>query len=78
MQWAGLRRAFPWRTGLLMYSLPALAFALFVAWFRWELSPLEGYYLMTYWESSKTLRSPRAPLKSSGCTRRLQGGKASP
>ncbi len=27
MQWLVLRRAFPWRTGLLMCSIPALALA---------------------------------------------------
>jgi hypothetical protein len=46
MQWSALRRAFPWRTGLLMCSIPALALAAPLAWFRWELPPLEGYYLM--------------------------------
>jgi len=58
MQWAGLRRAFPWRIGLLMCSIPALALAALLAWFRWELPPLEGYYLMAYWESSKSTERP--------------------
>ena len=58
MQWPVLRRAFPWRTGLLMCSIPALALAAFLAWFRWELPPLQRYYLMTYWESSKHAESP--------------------
>ena len=54
MQWPNLRRAFPWRTGLLMCSIPTLALAALLAWFRWELPPLEGYYLMAYWESSSS------------------------
>ena len=58
MQWPVLRRAFPWRTGLLMCSISALTLAAFLAWFRWELPPLERYYLMTYWDSSKHAESP--------------------
>lgn len=58
MQWPNLRRAFPWRTGLLMCSIPTLALAALLAWFRWELPPLEGYYLMAYWESSKSAERP--------------------
>lgn len=53
MQWPVLRRAFPWRTGLLMCSIPVLVLAAFLAWFKWELPPLQRYYLMTYWDSSK-------------------------
>jgi len=34
MQWPDLRRAFPWRTGLLMCSIPTLALAALLAWFR--------------------------------------------
>ena len=58
MQWPDLRRAFPWRTGLLMCSIPTLALAALLAWFRGELPPLEGYYLMAYWESSKSAERP--------------------
>src|ERR1700744_1325348 len=58
MQWSVLRRAFPWRTGLLMCSIPALALAAFLAWVKLELSPLQRYYMMTYWESSKNVESP--------------------
>ncbi len=58
MQWPVLRRAFPWRTGLLMCSIPALALAAFLAWFKWELPPLQRYYLMTYWDSSRHTESP--------------------
>lgn len=58
MQWPALRRAFPWRIGLLMCSIPTLALAALLAWFRWELPSLEGYYLMAYWESSKSAERP--------------------
>lgn len=53
MRRAGFRRSFPWNTTLLLCSVPLFALAIFVAWFRWELPPLQGYYLMDYWESSK-------------------------
>ena len=58
MQWPVLRRAFPWRTGLLMCSVPALALVAFLAWFKWELPPLQRYYLMTYWDCSRHAESP--------------------
>jgi hypothetical protein len=58
MQWPVLRSVFPWRTGLLMCSIPVLALAAFLAWFQWELPPLQRYYLLTYWDSSKHAESP--------------------
>ena len=78
MQRAGLRRAFPWRTALLMCSLPAMALALFIAWFRWELPPLEGYYLMTYWESSKTAENPESTTQIQWLYKAAPGGKSEP
>jgi hypothetical protein len=58
MQWPVLRRAFPWRTGLLMCSIPVLGLAAFLAWFKWELPPLQRYYLMIYWDSSRHTERP--------------------
>ena len=58
MQWPVLRRAFPWRIGLLMGSVPALALAASLAWFRWELPTIQRYYLVTYWESSRHAETP--------------------
>jgi hypothetical protein len=78
MQWPVLRRAFPWRTGLLMCSIPALALAAFVAWFRWELPPLERYYLMTYWESSKRVESPESITQIEWLYKTAPGGKSEP
>lgn len=54
----GFRRAFPWKTALLVGSIPAFALAMFLVWFRWELPPLQAYYLGTYWESSKSAQKP--------------------
>jgi hypothetical protein len=78
MQWAGLRGAFPWRTGLLMCSFPAMALALFIAWFRWELPPLESYYLMTYWESSKTAENPESTAQIRWLYKAAPGRKSEP
>ena len=78
MQWAGLRRAFPCRTGLLICSFPAMALALFIAWFRWELPPLEGYYLMAYWESSKTAENPESTAQIQWLYKAAPGRKSEP
>lgn len=53
MQRTGFRRRFPWNTALLFGSVPAFAFLIFFAWFRWELPPLQAYYLASYWECSR-------------------------
>ena len=58
MQWRSFRRAFPWRTVLLLSAAPALALVIFLGWLRWGLQPLQRYYLLTYWESSEGLRQP--------------------
>ena len=41
-----------------MCSIPVLTLAASLAWFKWELPPLQRYYLMTYWKSSKHVESP--------------------
>jgi len=63
MQWPVLRRALPWRTALLMCSIPALALAVLLAWFRWELPPLERYYLMAYWDCSRHAENPESTIQ---------------
>lgn len=60
MQWRSFRRAFPWRTVLLLSAVPALALVMFLGWLRWELQPLQRYYLFTYWECSEGLKQPRS------------------
>ncbi len=60
MQWRSFRRAFPWRTALLLSAVPALALVMFLGWLRWELQPLQRYYLLTYWECSEELKQPRS------------------
>lgn len=58
MQWRSFRRAFPWRIVLLLSAVPALALFIFLGWLRWELQPLQRYYLLTYWECSEGLKHP--------------------
>jgi hypothetical protein len=45
--------AFPWRMALLLALVPCLPLLGFWAWFRWELPPLQQYYLVDYWVSSE-------------------------
>lgn len=78
MQWPVLRRAFPWRTGLLLCAIPALVLAAFLAWFRWELPPLERYYLMTYWDSSKRTESPASTTQIEWLYKTASGRKSEP
>lgn len=58
MQWRSFRRAFPWRTVLLLSAVPALALVMFMGWLRWGLQPLQRYYLLTYWEYSEGPKQP--------------------
>jgi hypothetical protein len=54
---------FPWRMVMLLalaLSLPSLAFW---AWLAWELPPLERYYLVANWDSSKHAREPEAQTR---------------
>lgn len=61
-----------------MCSIPTLALAAFPAWFRWELPPLERYYLMTYWESSKRVESPESITQIEWLYKTAPGRKSEP
>lgn len=52
MKLSRLRGAFPWRIALLLALVPGIPLLVFGAWFRWELPPLQRYYLRAYWDSS--------------------------
>jgi hypothetical protein len=54
MRLSRIRYAFPWRTALVLALIPSLPLLSFWAWFQWELPPLQRYYLVSYWQSSKT------------------------
>ena len=63
MKLTRLRQAFPWRTSLVLalaLCLPALTSW---AWFKWELPPLQRYYLRAYWESSEAANEPGAVVQ---------------
>jgi hypothetical protein len=50
--------AFPWRMALILALIPCLPVLGFWAWFRWELPPLQQYYLVDYWASSEGAKQP--------------------
>ena len=60
MRLSRIRYAFPWRTALVLALIPGLPSLSFWAWFQWELPPLQRYYLVDYWQSSKTAEQPDA------------------
>lgn len=53
MKLSRLRGAFPWRIALLVALVAGIPLLIFGAWFRWELPPLQRYYLSVYWDSSE-------------------------
>ena len=46
--------AFPWRITTILALLAALPLLVLWAWIRWEVPPLQRYYLAAYWHSSET------------------------
>ncbi len=52
--------AFPWRVALILALLPCLPLLGFWAWLRWEVPPLQRYYLVAYWHSSEHANQPDA------------------
>ena len=78
MQWRSFRRAFPWRTVLLLSAVPALALVMFLGWLRWELQPLQRYYLLTYWKCSEGLKQPRSAIPVEWLYKTAPGRKDKP
>jgi hypothetical protein len=78
MQRFRFRRVFPWRTALLLGSIPALSLATLLVWFRWELPPLQAYYLVTYWESSKSAQKPASTTPIQWLYKAAPGRKSEP
>ncbi len=60
MELSRIRFAFPWRIALILALLLYLPLLGFWAWFRWEVPPLQRYYLAAYWRSSETANQPDA------------------
>ena len=60
MKLSRIRFAFPWRFALILALLPCLPLLGFWAWLRWEVPPLQRYYLIAYWHSSEHANQPDA------------------
>ncbi|MDW5266050.1 MULTISPECIES: hypothetical protein [Acidobacteriaceae] len=60
MKLSRIRFAFPWRTALILALVPCLPLLGFWAWLRWEVPPLQRYYLAAYWHSSEDANQPDA------------------
>jgi hypothetical protein len=60
MKLSRIRFAFPWRIVLILALLLCLPSFGFWAWLRWELPPLQRYYLIAYWHSSEHADQPGA------------------
>ena len=60
MKLSRIRLAFPWRIALILALLPCLPLLGFWAWLRWEVPPLQRYYLIAYWHSSEYANQPDA------------------
>ncbi len=60
MKLSRIRFAFPWRIALILALLPCLPLLGFWAWLRWEVPPLQRYYLIAYWHSSEHASEPDA------------------
>jgi hypothetical protein len=58
MKLSHIWRAFPWRMALILGLVPCLPLLGFWAWLRWEVPPLQQYYLMDYWVSSEGAKQP--------------------
>lgn len=53
-----IRGAFPWWTAALLALIPCLPLLTLWAWFRWELEPIQRYYLIDYWSSTERANQP--------------------
>jgi hypothetical protein len=60
MKLSSIRFPFPWRIALILALLPCLPLLGFWAWLRWEVPPLQRYYLIVYWHSSEHANQPAA------------------
>ena len=60
MKLSRIRFVFPWRIALILALLPCLPAFGFWAWLRWEVPPIQRYYLIAYWHSSEHANQPDA------------------
>jgi hypothetical protein len=78
MQLSRLRALFPWRIALLLALLPTIPLLVFGVWFRWELLPLERYYLRAYWDSSESAKQPGTKTQLQWLFKAAPGRKSRP
>jgi hypothetical protein len=78
MQLSRFRALFPWRIALLLGLLPAIPLLIVGAWFRWELRPLERYYLRVYWDSSEGAKQPGNATEIQWLFKAAPGRKSQP
>jgi hypothetical protein len=78
MQWLRFRAVFPGRIALLLALLPTIPLLIFGAWLRWELQPLERYYLPAYWESSEGAKQPGSTTQIEWLFKAAPGRKSEP
>jgi hypothetical protein len=55
-----IRVPFPWRIAAILALVPCLPLLTSWAWIKWELPPLQRYYLAAYWDSSEGAKRPGA------------------
>jgi hypothetical protein len=55
-----IRAPFPWRIAAILALVPCLPMLTSWAWIKWELPPLQRYYLAAYWDSSEGAKRPGA------------------
>jgi hypothetical protein len=60
MNLSRIRYAIPWRIALILTLVPCLPLLTFWGWLRWEVPPLQRYYLAAYWHSSEAAEQPGA------------------
>jgi hypothetical protein len=73
-----IRRAIPWRTAALLavfFGVPVLTFA---AWLVWEIEPLQSYYLLDFWQCSKTAEKAGSATEIRWLMKSAQGRKSLP
>ena len=78
MQRLRFRAVFPWRIALFLALLPTIPLLIFGVWFRWELQPLERYYLPAYWESSESAKQPESTTQIEWLFKAAPGRKSEP
>ena len=78
MRGTGFGRGFPWNTALLVCSAPIFVLLIFALWFRWELPPLQAYYLKAYWECSKGASTAGNTLEIQWLYKSASGRKSVP